>query len=171
MKKWIMTGVIACVAVGVQAQKFCFVDMEYMLGKIPNYAEAQKQLEAASGGYQKDVDAKRKTVEDMYKSFQAEQVLMTEQMKQQKIGDIEKAEKEVKELQRLKFGPGGELFKKRTELIKPIQDKLFDDIQKYAQAKSYDFILDKSSGPSMLYASEKFNKSDEILANMGIQKK
>jgi outer membrane protein len=107
----------------------------------------------------------------MFKSYQAEQVLMTEQMKQQKIKELETAEKEVIELKTAKFGPNGELFKKRQELIKPIQDKLYDEVQKYAQAKSYDFVFDKSSGPSMVFASEKFNKSDDILANMGINKR
>lgn len=95
---------------------------------------------------------------------------MTEQIKQQKIKEIENAEKEVKELQRQRFGPSGDLFKKRQELIKPVQDKVYDEVQKYAQAKALDFIFDKSSGPSMLFASEKYNKSDEILANMGINK-
>ncbi len=153
------------------AQKFCFVDLEYMLNKIPTYTEAQKQLDKVSEGYQKEIDAKRKNVEVMYKNYQAEQVLMTEQMKQQKIKELEAAEKEVMELKSAKFGPSGELFKNRQELIKPIQDKLYDEIQKYAQSKTYDFVFDKSSGPSMLFASEKFNKSDEILTNMGITKK
>jgi len=173
MKRLIL---IAALAVGflandASAQKFCFVDMEYILSKVPSYTEAQKQLDVASQGYQKEIDAKRKKVEDMYKTFQAEQVLMTEQMKQQKIKDIESAEVAVKDLQRDKFGPTGELFKKRQELIKPVQDKIYDEIQKYAQAKVYDFIFDKSSGPSMLFANEKFNKSDDILTNMGITKK
>jgi outer membrane protein len=162
----IMTGFVSA-----NAQKFCYVDVEYILNKIPAYTEAQKQLDKVSDGYQKEIDAKRKNVETMFKNYQAEQVLMTEQMKQQKIKDIENAEKEVMELKSAKFGPSGELFKKRQELIKPIQDKLYDEIQKYAQAKAYDFIFDKSSGPSMLFASEKYNKSDDILTNMGISKK
>jgi outer membrane protein len=135
------------------AQKFCYVDMEYILGKIPTYADAQKELDKTSQGFQKDIEAKRKAVDDMFKQYQAEQVLMTDQMKQQKMKEIETAEKEVKDLQKKKFGPDGELFQKRKELIKPIQDKVYDEITKYAQAKAYDFILDKSSGPSMLYAS------------------
>ena len=153
------------------AQKFCYVDMEFILGKIPQYADAQKELDKVSQGFQKDIEAKRKAVDDMFKQYQSEQVLMTDQMKQQKMKEIETAEKEVKDLQKKKFGPDGELFQKRKELIKPIQDKVYDEITKYAQAKSYDFIFDKSSGPSMLYASEKLNKSDDILFNMGVQKK
>ncbi|MFN8308433.1 MAG: OmpH family outer membrane protein [Chitinophagales bacterium] len=172
MKKTILLAfALIGFAGATMAQKFCYVDMEYILGKLPQYTAAQKQLEDVSNGFQKEVEAKRKSVDDMFKQYQSEQVLMTDQMKQQKIKDIESAEKDVKELQRKKFGPEGELFQKRKELVKPIQDKVYDEIQKYAQAKSYDFIFDKSSGPSMLYAKETMNKSDDILNNMGIQKK
>ncbi|MBP6515710.1 MAG: OmpH family outer membrane protein [Chitinophagales bacterium] len=171
MKKLVLlSALVGGMFATMNAQKFCFVDMEYMLNKIPAYADAQKQLDNVSQGYQKEIDGKRKSVEDLYKNYQAEQVLMTEQIKQQKIKEIENAEKEVKELQRQRFGPSGDLFKKRQELIKPVQDKVYDEVQKYAQAKALDFIFDKSSGPSMLFASEKYNKSDEILANMGINK-
>ena len=152
------------------AQKFCYVDVEFILSKIPAYNEAQKQLDKVSEGFQKEIDNKRKNIEIMYKNYQGEQVLMTEQMRQQKIKELESAEKDLMELKTAKFGPSGELFKKRQELIKPIQDKLYDEVQKYAQAKAYDFIFDKSSGPSMLFASEKFNKTDDILTNMGVAK-
>ena len=172
MKKGLLIlAALIMVSAASYAQKFCFVDMEYILGKIPQYADAQKELDKTSQGFQKDIEAKRKAVDDMFKQYQSEQVLMTDQMKQQKMKEIETAEKEVKDLQKKKFGPDGELFQKRKDLIKPIQDKVYDEIQKYAQAKSYDFIFDKSSGPSMLYASEKLNKSDDILFNMGVQKK
>ena len=90
---------------------------------------------------------------------------------QKKYGRIEAKEKEVKEFQKAKFGPSGELFKKRQELIKPIQDKIYNEVQKYAAAKGFDFIFDRSSGPSMLYASEKINKSDDILAALGVSLK
>ena len=172
MKKGLLIlAALIMVSAASYAQKFCFVDMEYILGKIPQYADAQKELDKTSQGFQKDIEAKRKAVDDMFKQYQSEQVLMTDQMKQQKMKEIETAEKEVKDLQKKKFGPDGELFQKRKDLIKPIQDKVYDEIQKYAQAKSYDYIFDKSSGPSMLYASEKLNKSDDILFNMGVQKK
>lgn len=150
------------------AQKFAFVDMDYILNKMPTYTEAQKQLDKVADGWQKDVEAKMKNVDDMYKQFQAEQVLMTEPMKQQKIKEIEAKEKEVKDFQKAKFGPSGELFKKRQELIKPIQDKIYEEVQKYALAKGLDFIFDRSSGPTMLYAGDKFNKSDDILSALGI---
>jgi len=153
------------------AQKFAYVDMDYILGKLTSYTEAQKELDKISAAWQKEVEAKMKNVDDTYKQFQAEQVLMTEPMKQQKIKEIEAKEKDVKEFQKAKFGPSGELFKKRQELIKPIQDKIYNEVQKYAVAKGYDFIFDRSSGPSMLFASDKMNKSDDILAALGVSLK
>lgn len=172
MKKIIAAlAVILVTTAGSYAQKFAYVDMDYVLTQMPQYTEAQKQLDKIAEGWQKEVEAKMKNVDDMYKQFQAEQVLMTDAMKQQKIKEIETKEKEVKEFQKAKFGPSGELFKKRQELIKPIQDKIYNEIQKYATAKALDVIFDRSSGPTMLFASEKLNKSADILAQMGITPK
>jgi outer membrane protein len=171
MKKIIVIIAVLLVSASTFAQKFAYVDMEYVLGKLPQYADAQKQLDKVADGWQKDVESRMKAVDDMYKQFQAEQVLMTDPMKQQKIKEIEGKEKEVKEYQKSKFGPNGELFKKRQELIKPIQDKIYDEIQKYAIAKGYDFVFDRSSGPTMLYASDRYNKSDDILSALGISLK
>lgn len=170
-KKIISSFVVLLIASSTFAQKFAYVDMDYILEKMPTYTEAQKQLDKVAEGWQKEVEAKMATVDELYKQFQAEQVLMTEPMKQQKIKEIEAKEKEVKEFQKGKFGPNGELFKKRSEFIKPIQDKVYNEIQKYAVAKAYDFIFDRSSGPSMLYANEKMNKSDDILSALGISLK
>ena len=171
MKKILIIMAVLLTSATTFAQKFAFVDMDYILGKLPQYTEAQKQLDKVAENWQKDVEQRMKGVDDMYKQFQAEQVLMTDPMKQQKIKEIEAKEKEVKEYQKGKFGPNGELFKKRQGLIKPIQDKIYDEIQKYAIAKGYDFILDRSSGPTMLYANDRLNKSDDILSALGISGK
>lgn len=171
MKKIIVACLMLTISASTFAQKFAYVDMDYILSKLTSYTEAQKELDKVSAAWQKEVEAKMKSVDDTYKQFQAEQVLMTEPMKQQKIKEIEAKEKEVKEFQKAKFGPSGELFKKRQELIKPIQDKIYNEVQKYAVAKGFDFIFDRSSGPSMLYASEKMNKSDDILAALGVSLK
>ncbi len=168
MKKIIVAMAALFMCAATYAQKIAYVDMDYILGKMPQYAEAQKQLDKVADGWQKEVEAKMKDVDDMYKQFQAEQVLMTDPMKQQKIKDIEAKEKEVKEFQKAKFGPNGELFKKREELIKPIQDKIYNEIQKFALAKGYDFIFDRSGGTTMLYAGDRLNKSDDILGALGI---
>lgn len=172
MKKlFSICAIVLGIAFSANAQKFCYVDIEYLLGKMPEYAAAQKKLDKVSQDYQKEIDAQRKVVEDMYKNFQSEQVLMTDQMKQQKIAAIDSADKQVKDLQRAHFGPSGDLFKKREEFVKPVQDKVYNEIEKYAQQKGYDFVFDKSSGPSMIYASDKFNKTSDILSNMGLSGK
>jgi outer membrane protein len=167
----LMMAALLVLTAASYAQKFCYVDMELIMSKIPAHADAQKELDKVSQGYQKEIETKRKAVDDMFKQYQSEQVLMTDQIKQQKMKEIENSEKEVKDLQKKRFGPDGDLFAKRKELIKPIEDKVYDEIQKYAQAKGYDVIFDKSSGPGMLYAADKLNKSDDILFNMGVQKK
>lgn len=171
MKRIVAVVAILMASTAIYAQKFAYVDMDYILNKMPSYIDAQKQLDKIADGWQKEVEAKMKDVDDMYKQFQSEQVLMTEPMKQQKMKDIEAKEKEVKDFQKDKFGPNGELFKKRQELVKPIQDKIYDEIQKYATAKGYDVIFDRSSGPTMLFANEKLNKSQEILDALGIAAK
>jgi outer membrane protein len=168
MKKLSMILFLLAASISGNAQRFCYVDIDYILSKVPAYADAQKQLDEVSKGWQQEVEVKMKQIDEMYKGFQAEQVLMTDQMKQQKIKDIEAREKDLKEFQRSKFGPGGELFKKRQELVKPIQEKIYNKIQDYAKEKAYDFIFDKSSGVSMLYAGERFNKSEDILTALGI---
>lgn len=172
MKKIFAALAIMLIATtGSFAQKFAYVDMDYILAQMPAYNDAQKQLDKVAEGWQKEVEAKMKGVDDMYKQFQAEQVLMTDAMKQQKIKEIEGKEKEVKDFQKAKFGPSGDLFKKRQELIKPIQDKIYNEISKYASAKGYDVIFDRSSGPTMLFAKETLNKSADILTQMGITPK
>ena len=167
MKKLITAVAILFLSATTYAQKFAFVDMEYILGKMPSYTEAQKQLDKIAEGWQKDVETKMKSVDDMYKQFQAEQVLMTEPMKQQKMKDIEAKEKEVKEFQKAKFGPSGELFKKRQELVKPIQDRVYAAIEQYANERGFDFIFDKASSSGMLFASPKNDKTDDVVKKLG----
>jgi outer membrane protein len=170
MKKLIMFFV--AVLIGTTAadeQKIAYVDMDYILKAIPAYQRAQKQLDEVSATWQKDIETKMADVSKMYNAFQSEQVLLTEQLKQQRMTAIENKEKEIKQLQKDKFGPNGELFKKRQELIKPIQDQVYNEIQKMATEKKYDFIFDKANGPYMLYTNPLYDKSDEILQGLGIK--
>ena len=148
-------------------QKIGFVDSEYILKNIPEYADAQKRLDDIAAGWQKEIDDKYAEIDKLYKSYQAEQVLLTEEMKQQRQKDIQDKEKAAKDLQKQKFGYQGELFQKRQELIQPIQDKVYDAIQKIATTKSFDFVLDKSSGSVVLYANSKNNISDQVLQALG----
>ncbi len=163
--------VLSCLlllSAGLQAQKFAYVDTEFILDNIPAYKQAQNQLDNFASGWQKEIDDKFKMVEELYSKFQAEQFLLTEAMKQKRQKEIVSLEQEAQELQRSRFGFEGDLFKKREELIQPIQDKVFDAIEKLAQTRAYDFIFDKASGgATMLYTDPKFDMSELILKNMG----
>lgn len=155
---------ITAFSVNASAQRFVYVDMEYILENLPEYNKAQDQLDNIAENWRAEIATMMQDVETSYKRFQSEQVLMNEKMKADKIAEIEAKEKAVKDFQREKFGPNGELFLKRQELIKPIQDKIYKQIQILAEEKSYDFIFDKSSGMQMLFANEKYDKSAFILA-------
>lgn len=169
MKKIIVVFSILVLSSVCFAQKIGYVDMDYVLKSVPAYQKAQKQLDEVSATWQKEIEAKMQEVTKMYNAYQAEQVLLTEQLKQQRIQAIEVKEKEIKELQRQKFGANGELFKKRQELVKPIQDQVYNEIQKIATEKKYDFIFDKSNGPYMLYVNPIHDKSEDVLKGLGIK--
>ncbi len=168
MKKIILVVSIVLVAnVVTFAQKFAYVDTEYILGQIPEYKAAQAELDKISVQWQKEIEAKYAEIDKMYKSYQAEQILLTEDMKKKREGDIVSKEKEAKDLQKIRFGVDGELFKKRQELVKPIQDKVYSSVKAIAEKGTYSIIFDKSSDLTMLYVSSKLDKSDAVLEQMG----
>lgn len=149
-------------------QRFVYVDTDYILGKIPEYQDAQQQLDAIAANWKQEIEKMYDEIDQLYQKYQAEQYLMDESTRKEKEDEIMQKEKAVKEYQKAKFGFEGELFQKRQELVKPIQDKVYDAIKEHAEARSYDFILDKSSsGSSMLYANPKYDHSDEILKALG----
>lgn len=150
------------------AQKFAFVDTDYVLNQMPEYRSAQKQLDELSEKWQKEVEKMYAEVDKLYKDYQAEKVLLTTQLQKEREEAIMKKEREVKDFQQEKFGYEGELFKKRQELIKPIQDKVFESIQKVAKDNALNFIFDKSGQLLMLYTDAKYDKSDEVLADLGV---
>ncbi len=151
----------------VQAQKYAYVDTEYMLSNIAEYASAQQSLDQISITWQKEIEARYAQIDKLYKAYQAEQILLTEEMRKKREDEIVNKEKEVKEFQKQKFGYEGELFKKKQDLVKPIQDKIYNAVKKYAEDNSYAVIFDKSSDLIMLYTNSKYDKSDEILKVMG----
>ena len=151
------------------AQKYCFVNSEYILDQIPAYKDAQAQLDQLSIKWQKEIEEKYANIDKLYKAFQAEQILLTEEMKKRRQDEILNREKEAKDLQKQRFGYEGDLFKKKQELVKPIQDKIYNAVKKYANDQSYAVIFDKSSDLTMLYANPKYDKSDAVLKVMGIK--
>jgi outer membrane protein len=149
------------------AQKYAYIDSKYILENISEYKAAQQQLDQLSVAWQKDIESKYAIIDKLYQDYQAEQILLTEDMKRKRETEITNKEKEVKEFQKQKFGYEGELFKKKQELVKPIQDKIYNAVKKLATDQSYAVIFDKSGDLIMLYSNPKYDKSDDIIAAMG----
>lgn len=152
---------------GTFGQRFAYVDSQYILNKIPEYKTAQDALNQQSVQWQKEIEGKYSEIDQLYKAYKADEVLLTQDMKQKRQQEIEQKEQAVKELQKQRFGVNGDLFKKRQELVKPIQDKVYDAIQTLAEKENLAVVFDKSSDLTMLYSNAKYDKSDEILKQMG----
>jgi outer membrane protein len=170
MKKFIVAAcLIASFAFGAQAQRYAIVDTKYILEKIPAYKEAQKSLDQVSEGWQKEIDQKQSDLDRMYRNFEAEQVMLSEELKKKREDELFMREKELRDLQRQRFGFEGDLFRKRQELVKPIQDKVYTAIQKIAVNRQYDFILDKSEGITVIFADPKLDRSEDVLKELGVK--
>ena len=167
MKKFLLLLVISFLTLSIQAQKFAYVDTDYILNKIPDFKQAQDKLDALSTDWQKEIENKYSDVEKMYRAYQQEQVLLTADMKEKREGAIIKKETDAKNLQQKYFGPEGSLYIKRQELIKPIQDKIYDAIQQLAADNKYAIIFDSSSDLILLYKNDNYDKSDKVLNLMG----
>ena len=170
MKK-ILFFVFATIIVAgqVNAQKYAIIDTRYILEKMDDYTKAQKQLDDIAADWQKDIEAKQATLDKMYKDFDAEQVMLSEDLKKKREDQLFNKEKELRDLQRKRFGFEGDLFKKRQELVKPIQDKVYNAVQKMAVMRGYDFVLDKSEGITIIFADPKLDKSEDVLKDLGIR--
>ena len=167
LKKGLLIIAGLLMSAGTFAQKYCYVNSEYILENIPDYKTAQQQLDNLSITWQKEIEDKYAIIDKLYKAYQAEQVLLTEEMKRRRQEEISSKEKDVKDLQKQRFGYEGDLFKKKQELVKPIQDKIYNAVKKLATDQSYAVIFDKSSDLIMLYTNPKYDKSDEILTGLG----
>ena len=170
MKKIVLLTLSALFALPtmVNAQKFAYVDTDYILGKMPSYNSAQKQINDLSDQWQKEIDDIFAVVDRMYKDYLAEKPLLTPAQKNAREQAIVDKENEAKNLQQKRFGVDGDLFKKRQELIKPIQDRVYEAVKKVAKDNALDFIFDKASGVVMLYSNPKYDKSDEVLDELGV---
>ncbi len=168
MKKIVIIALLLVLS-GVEgyAQRFAYVDSDYILNYIPEYNSAQKQLDALSEQWQKEVDIKFVAIEDMFKAYQVDQVLLNGEMRKKREDEIIQKEQEAKEYQRLKFGFEGELFQVRSRLIKPIQDRVSKAVQSIAEAQQLDMIFDKNSEITLLYANPRLDKSNDVLTKLG----
>lgn len=171
MKKIILSSLcVLMLAVAANAQRYIVIDSKYILDKMVEYKDAQTRIDKLSEEWQKDIDNRMQEVDRMYKTYQAERAMLSEEMRKKREDEIIAKEQAVKELQKQRFGYEGELFKERQKLIKPIQDKVFNAVQKYATQRAYDLVFDKAGGVTLFYADPKLDKSDEVLKILGINK-
>jgi len=168
MKKAILTIIIGIATFAfAHSQKFAYVDVDYILKSVPEYDIAQTKLDDLSAQWQKELEEKFAEIDKLYKAYQADAVLLPEDIKKQREDEIVKKEKEAKDLQKQRFGNEGDLFKKRQELVKPIQDKVSDSISQISSKGGYAIIFDKSSSLTMVYVDPKYDISDQVLEQMG----
>ncbi len=170
MKKiFILATCLAFLATSVSAQRYAVIDSKFILEKMPEYKEAQKKLDQFSEQWQQEIEQKQTLVDKMYKDYDAEQVMLSDELKKKREDEIYNKDKELRDLQKKRFGFEGDLFKKRQELIKPIQDRVYNAVQKLAIEKSFDFILDKSEGITVIFADPKLDRSEDVLRNLGVK--
>lgn len=158
---------VALLALPAVAQKYACVNTDYVLRSIPDYGSAQKRLDKYVADWQKELADKAAELDDMRADFEQESYLLPENLKKRRQEEIRAKEQEIRDLQRQRFGAGGDLDRKRAELMKPIQDRVYNTIERVAQEKNYAFVFDKSASATLLYANKKYDISDEVLELLG----
>ena len=167
MKKFLLLIGFIFATLAVSAQKYAYVDTDYILNSIPEYTAAKKELNSISVKWQKEIEAKIAEVDKMYNDLQVEKILLTEDLRVKREEDIIKKEREVKDLQMKRFGADGDLFKKQQELIKPIQDKVYNAIMELAESKGIGMVFDKAGTTTVIYSQAKYNISDDVIRQLG----
>ena len=168
MKKILLSALVLMLFAGsTLAQKFAFVDSDYILQNIPSYNAAQDELDKVSETWEAEIAVAYEEIENIYKTYQSERVLLTDEMRKKREDDIMSKERAVKDLQAKYFGPEGDLSKKREELVKPIQDAIYKAVKELSAEGSYAIIFDTASGAAILYSNPRYDLSDEVLKKLG----
>ena len=166
-RKALITLAMLLVAAAAGAQKFALVDMEYILKNIPAYERANEQLNQVSKKWQAEVEALSTEAQTMYKNYQNEVVFLSQEQKKERQDAIMEKEKQAAELKRKYFGPDGELFKKRTSLMTPIQDEIYNAVKDIADLRGYQLVIDRVSDTGIIFGSPKVDISNEVLQKLG----
>lgn len=165
--KWLAVAAFAVFTTGaIQAQRIAYVDVNLILESIQEYQDAQKELDRIAAGWRQEIAQEYDVIKAMYNRYQAEQVLLSDEARKQKEDEIMNKEQSVREMQKEKFGPEGELFKKRQELVQPIQDKVYEAIEAYANDRGYDFIFDKGGAAGILFANARYDVTSDVLERL-----
>ncbi len=168
-KLLLFVSILILSANAVQAQRYAIIDTKYILDKMPEFKNADKQLAEIGAQWQKEIDTKQTELNAMYRNFDAEQFMLSDELKKKREDQLFNMEKDIRELQKKRFGYEGDLFKERQRLVKPVQDKVYNAIQKIAVNRGYDFVLDKSEGITVIFADPKLDKSEDVLKELGIK--
>ena len=167
MKKIILMSLMLMATLGIGAQKFALVDMEYVLKNIPAYERANEQLNQVSKKWQAEVEALNTEATTMYKNYQNEVVFLSQEQKKARQEQIMKKEKAASELKRKYFGPEGELFKKRESLMSPIQEEIYNAVRDISELRGYSLVVDRASNSGIIFSSPKIDISNEVLQKLG----
>ena len=168
MKRIFLIAILVCASVmTMQAQKFALVDMDYIFRNIPAYERANEQLNQVSKKWQAEVDAIQIEAQTLYKNYQNEVVFLSQEQKKARQDAIVAKEKEAAELKKKYFGPQGELFKKRTALMGPIQEEVYNAVKEVADLRGYQLVLDRASDAGIIFGSPRIDISNEVLSKLG----
>lgn len=168
MKKLLFLILFSCVAtIGIQAQKYALIDMEYIFKNIPAYERANEQLNQQSKRWQGEIDVLVEEAETLYKKYQSESMFLSDEQRTKREEEILNTEKKASELKRLYFGPDGEYYKKQQSLIAPIQDEIYNAVKEICDTKGYSMVIDRASAVSIIYASPKIDISNDVLSKLG----
>ena len=169
MKKLAISLILVTFVSFVFAQKYAYVDTEYILNNIPAFETAKIQLDDLAAAWKKEIDQKKAEIDKMYADYQAERILLTEELRAKREQEIMQKEREMRDLQQKYFGKDGMLFKKREELIKPLQNDIYNAIKEIAQEGSFAVIFDTANSPNMIYTDPRYDKSDDVLKKLGFK--
>jgi len=172
LKKIVLSlSILFVFGIALTGQRVAVVDVTGILQDLPTYQQAQQEIDQISAKWRQDISQEYDKIKSMYNKYQAEQVLLSDEVKIEREEEIMKKEKDVRDMQKRRFGPEGDLFQRRQELISPLQDEVFEAIQDFAQVKGFDLIFDKAGAAGLLYASEEFDKTDDIRRELGVRSK
>lgn len=168
MKKLLFTFIFIFGTAFVFSQKYAYIDSDFILGSVPEYKESKDKLDKLADRWTKDIEERYEVLKMKKDNFAREEVLLPTEEKAKRKEEIEKLETEAMQMQKVRFGVNGDYFQKRQELIKPIQDKVYEAMQKVASKRNYSFVFDKANQSNLIYADSKLDISDEVLKEMGI---
>lgn len=169
-KTFVLTLSIIFSVTMAQAQRVAVVDVDGILQNLTDYQAAQNEIDQLTANWRQEIAQEYDKIKSLYNKLQAESVLLSDDVKMEREEEIISKEREVRELQKRRFGPEGDLFRRRRELVSPIQDQVFTAIEEYAKIKGYDLIFDKAAAAGLLFANEEFDKTDEIMRELGVRR-